>query len=269
MLGMRTTKYPCDLSDAEWQILRPFLPPRPQRGRPPVDRRRIINGIRHLVRSGCAWRLLPHEYGPWSTVYDLYRRWVKSGLWIRIHDALRSRVRQTCGRKAAPTAAVMDSQTVKIGDQGGLRGYDAVKKTTGRKRHILVDVMGLLLGAYVGPGDEQDRDGAQTLLRRFVFWYGWIAKIWADGGYAGALVGWVKSLRSRRPIELEIVRRSDDVRGFKVRPRRWVVERTFGWFVKQRRLVRDYEVKTEHSEAMLYLTMISLMIRRLARQTGK
>jgi transposase len=134
----------------------------------------------------------------------------------------------------------------------GFGGYDAGKKVTGRKRHILVDVMGLLLGVYVGPADEQERNGAMTLLQRCVFWYGYgkLAKIWA-GGYAGTLVAWVKALRPWGKLHLDIVKRSDDVRGFKVLPRRWVVERTFGWFVKQRCLVRDYETKTEHSEAML------------------
>jgi putative transposase len=256
------------MTDAEWQIIRPLLPARSKIGRPPADRRRIIDGVRYLLRSGCAWRLLPHEYGPWSTVYDLYRRWVKNGLWTRIHDTLRARVRATEGRKPGPTAAVMDSQSVKIGDQGGVRGYDAGKKVTGRKRHILVDVMGLLLGVYVGPADEQDRDGAMTLLQRCVFWYGKLAKIWADGGYAGALVAWVKALRPWGKLHLDIVKRSDDVRGFKVLPRRWVVERTFGWFVRQRRLVRDYEAKTEHSEAMLYIAMTTLMLGRLARKAS-
>ena len=266
---MLNTKYSTDMTDAEWHITRPLLPPRSKMGRPPADRRRIINGVRYLLRSGCAWRLLPHEYGPWSTVYDLYRRWIKNGLWTRIHDALRARLRVAEGRKPGPTAAVLDSQSVKIADQAGVRGYDAGKKVTGRKRHILVDVLGLLLGVYVDPADEQDRDGARTLLQRCVFWYGKLAKIWADGGYAGVLVAWVKALQPRGKLHLDIVKRSDDVRGFKVLPRRWVVERTFGWFVKQRRLVRDYETKTDHSEAMLYIAMTTLMLRRLARKASK
>lgn len=263
------THYPTDRTDAEWQIIRPLLPARAQTGRPPADRRRIINGLRYRLRAGCAWRLLPHEYGPWSTVYGLYRAWTKTGLWLRIHEVLRGRVRVAEGRHPGPTAAVMDSQSVKIGDQGGVRGYDAGKKVTGRKRHILVDVMGLLLGVYVGSADEQDRDGAKTLLQRCLGWYGKLAKIWADGGYAGALVEWVKALRPRGRLHLDIVKRSDDQVGFKVLPRRWVVERTFGWFVKQRRLVRDYETKTGHAEAMLYLAMTTLMLRRLARKGAR
>jgi putative transposase len=270
MAGMCViAQYPTDMTDAEWQILRPLLPARAKTGRPPSDRRRIINGIRYLQRAGCAWRLLPHEYGPWSTVYDLYRRWIKNGLWLRLHDVLRGRVRVAAGRQPDPTAAVLDSQSIKIGDQGGVRGYDAGKKVTGRKRHILVDVLGLLLGVYVGAADQQDRDGAKTLLQRCVGWYGKLAKIWADGGYAGTLVTWVKALRPRGRLHLDIVRRSDDQVGFKVLPRRWVVERTFGWFMKQRRLVRDYETKTGHAEAMLYLAMTTLMLRRLARKRAK
>ena len=132
-----------------------------------------------------------------------------------------------------------------------------------------MDVLGLLLGVYVGAADQQDRDGAKTLLQRCVGWYGKLAKIWADGGYAGTLVTWVKALRPRGRLHLDIVRRSDDQVGFKVLPRRWVVERTFGWFMKQRRLVRDYETKTGHAEAMLYLAMTTLMLRRLARKRAK
>jgi putative transposase len=266
---MQITEYPSNLTDAEWEILRPLLPPRAKRGRPPTSRRQVINGILYLLRAGCAWRLLPREFGPWSTIYDIYRRWVKSGRWQRLHDQLRTRVRQAEGRQPAPTAAVLDSQSVKVGGQGGPCGYDAGKKTSGRKRHILVDTLGLLLGVYVGPADQQDRDGAKTLLARFVFWYGRLAKIWADGGYAGALVAWVKALRPRGRLHLDIVRRSDAAQGFEVLPKRWLVERTFAWFVKQRRLVRDYEFKTEHSEAMLYISMSALMLRRLARQGHK
>ena len=147
MAGMcLITTYPTDLTDAEWRILRPLLPAPAHTGRPPTDRRCILNGIRYLQRAGCAWRLLPHEFGPWSTVYGIYRPWIQSGLWHRLHDVLRGRVRVAAGRQPGPTAAVLDSQSVKIGDQGGVRGYDAGKKVTGRKRHILVDVLGLLLG---------------------------------------------------------------------------------------------------------------------------
>jgi putative transposase len=269
MLGMQITEYPSNLTEAEWAILRSLLPPRAKRGRPPTGRRQVINGILYLLRAGCAWRMLPREFGPWSTIYDIYRRWVKAGLWKKLHDQLRTRVRQADGRQPAPTAAVLDSQTVKVGSQGGPCGYDAGKKTSGRKRHILVDMLGLLLGVYVGPANEQDRDGAKTLLQRFILGYGRLAKIWADGGYAGTLVAWVKALRPRGRLHLDIVRRREAAQGFEVLPKRWLVERTFAWFVKQRRLVRDYEAKTEHSEALLYISMSTLMLRRLARQARK
>jgi putative transposase len=269
MLGMQNTQYPSDLTDTEWKILQPLLPPRRKRGRPPTDRRLVLNAIRYVLRSGCAWRMLPRHFGPWSTVYDLYRRWVKDGLWQKIHDRLRDKVRQADGRRPQPTAAVLDSQSVKLGDQGGPCGYDAGKKINGRKRHILVDTLGLLLGVYVGPASEQDRDGAKTLLARVIGWYQRLAKIWADGGYAGALVAWVKALRPRGQLHLDIVRRSDQVCGFEVLPKRWLVERTFAWLFKQRRLARDYERRLEHSEAWLYIAMSGLMLRRLATQRQK
>ncbi len=261
--------YPTDLNDTEWEILRPLLPHRARRGRPPTDRRHVLNALRYWLRAGCAWRLLPRDFGPWSTIYDIYRGWVKRGLWQKIHDRLRDKVRQADARAPQPTAAVLDSQTVKVGDQGGPCGYDAGKKTKGRKRHILVDTLGLLLGVYVGPANEQDREGAKTLLGRVFGWYQRLAKIWADGGYAGALVAWVKALRPRGKLHLDIVRRSDATVGFAVLPQRWIVERTFAWLFKQRRLARDYEVKTEHSEALLYIAMSGLMLRRLARQRRK
>lgn len=171
--------------------------------------------------------MLPHEFGPWQTIYDLYRRWSQSGLWETLHDRLRARVRQADGRTPQPTAAVLDSPRVKLSDQGGPCGYDAGKKINGRKRHILVDTLGLLLGVYVRAASQQARDGAKTLLARVLGWYGRLATIWADGGYAGALVAWVKALRPRGRLHLEIVRRSDDVRGLAVLPKRWLVERTF------------------------------------------
>jgi putative transposase len=241
------------------------LPPRPKRGRSPTERREVIDAILYLLRAGCAWPLLPREFGPWSTIYDIFRRWVTSGLWKRLHDALHTRLRQAEGRQPAATAAVLDSQTVKLGTQGGPCGYDAGKKIAGHKRHVLVDRLGLLLGVLVGPADQQDRDGAKTLLERCLYWYGCLATIWADGGYAGALVDWVRQLRPSRPVDLEIVRRDPTQAGFTLLPKRWVVERTFAWFGKQRRLVRDYEAKTQHSEAMLRIAMSSLMLRRLPR----
>jgi len=260
------TSYPSDLRNHEWQRLHPMLPKSAPRGRPrKVNLRTIINGIRYFLRSGCAWRMLPKDFGPWRTVYGYFAAWTASGWWERIHDRLRAKVRQANGRCPQPTGAVLDSQTVKLADQGGPSGYDAAKKTKGRKRHILVDTLGLLLGVHVAAADEQDRDGAKNLLERVLGWYGRLAILWADSAYAGHLVDWVKSLRPRGRLHLEIVRRDPKVNGFAVLPKRWVVERTFAWLGKYRRLTRDYECKTSHSEALIYIAMSNLMLRRLAR----
>ncbi len=173
-------------------------------------------------------------------------------------------MRKSEGRAVAPTATIVDSQSVKTPDQAGERGYDAGKKISGRKRHVAVDCLGLILFMMITPASVQDRDAARPLIQALVSLYGRLQIIWADGGYLGALVNWVKQLRPFGKLKLEIVRRCDQVRGFKVLPKRWIVERTFGWFSKSRRLCRDYEVRLDHSEAMVRICMIRLMVRRLA-----
>ena len=207
--------------------------------------------------------MLPHDLPPWKTVYHYFRLWRKDGTWERINSALRVEVRVAAGREPEPSAAVMDSQTVKTTETPGVRGYDAGKKVNGRKRHLLVDTLGLVLMVIVHAANIQDRDGAKLLLERVQGRFPRLRLIWADGGYAGKLIDWVKTVFH---WVLEIVKRSDDVKGFQVLPHRWVVERTFGWLGRYRRLSKDYEGLPESSEAMIYIAMIHLMVRRLGRQ---
>lgn len=264
------TCYPTDLTDDEWNEIQSLVP-RPKsgpgrRGRPAEqDRRSLVNAIFYVVKAGCAWRLLPGDFPRWQTVYGYYRRWSQDWTWTFIHDTLRNWLRKTVGRKVAPTAAIVDSQSVKTPDQAGERGYDAGKKIKGRKRHLAVDSLGLILGLLITSAAVQDRDAAKPLLRELVRLFGRLQIIWADGGYLGKLVWWVKQLRPYGKLHLEIVRRCDRVKGFKVLPKRWIVERTFGWFYKSRRLCRDYEVRLDHSEAMIRICMIRIMVRRLAK----
>lgn len=232
--------------------------------------RLALDAIFFVLRSGCQWRMIPRDLLPWDAAYRWYRTWVRDGTWDRIHDELRGQVRIAAGRDPAPSAAVLDAQSIKSSEGGEARGFDAGKRTTGRKRHLVVDTLGLILVVMVTSASVQDRPGGRAILARLAAAFPSVALVWADGGYANSidssLLGWaLEKLR----LVIEIVRRSDDVKGFQVLPRRWVVERTFGWLVRSRRLARDYERLTANSEAMIKIAMIRLMAARLAGETTR
>jgi transposase len=269
-LQKRCPLYPASsITDAQWAVLEPLLPPpgntTGRGGRAEKHPRRLVlDAIFYLVRGGIAWAALPLGFPPYQTVYGLFTRWTRHGIWQHIHDALRDLVRVHEGRDPLPTAAIIDSQSVRGADTvpARSRGYDAGKKINGRKRHIAVDTGGLLLAVVVTIAGIQDRDAANRLLTVLSSRFSTISLVWVDGGYAGRLVLWARKVLS---ITVEVVKRTDDVTGFKVLPRRWVVERTFAWISKFRRCVRDYETLPTHHEAMVHISMIMTMSRRLAR----
>ena len=258
---MPRAPYSTDLTDAQWAILAPLIPDAPPWGRPrQVDIREVVNAILYVTRHGIPWRALPHDFPKASTVYRYFSIWLEIGLWETINDALRGKVRGQAGKDPEPSAGIIDSQSVKSTAIPGDRGYDAGKQVNGRKRSVIVDTLGMLLRVVVHPADWSDLQGGKLVAEAVKPLTSRLEKLFGDRHYGGKFAEWVAE---RYGWEVEVMQRPDDADGFVVLPKRWIVERTFGWWGWWRRLSKDYEQYLDASEAFIYIAMSHLMLRRL------